>query len=186
MPGVDSPGGVAMKVQRSRLKLVAGLGAVGVAVAGARYYATRPGPPAGEPLSVSYGELPAGKLLTLEWQGRNVFILRRTAADIAALAELEAELVDPESRHSLQPAGCRNRHRSLSPEVFVAMGQCTHQGCIPALRTTRDGRGEFLCPCHTARYDLAGRVFREGPAPANLIVPEYRLAGAGQLVVGES
>ncbi len=173
-------------IKRNRLKLIAGLGAVGLAAAGARYYATRPRPPAGEPLRIDYADLPAGRLRVVEWQGRSVFILRRSPADLAALAERESELIDPQSHQSLQPDGCQNRHRSLLPELFVAIGQCTHQGCIPALRIGDGGRGEFLCPCHASRYDLAGRIFRAGPAPANLTIPEDRLAGEGQLVVGES
>ncbi len=137
--------------------------------------------PKGSPLPFDLGQLPPGKLMTLDWQGLPVWLLRRTAAEIESLAAHEARLTDPESQASAQPAGCRNRHRSLRPEIFVAIGLCTHQGCTPALT----GVGGFLCPCHSSRYDLAGRVFKVGPAPANLVIPAYRYEGADRLTLGE-
>ena len=171
---------------QKRVTLLAGLGAIGLSAVGARYYATRPRPPAGGAVRVRYKDLAPGTLRSVEWLGRIVFVLRRSPADLYALSEHESELIDPGSEQSLQPPGCQNRHRSLLPELFVAIGQCTHQGCTPTLRVSKDGKGEFICPCHTSRYDLAGRVFRAGPAPANLIIPEYSLTEDGNLVVGES
>ncbi|MEI8325054.1 MAG: ubiquinol-cytochrome c reductase iron-sulfur subunit [Betaproteobacteria bacterium] len=137
--------------------------------------------PRGSPLGIEISRVPQGKLLTLEWQGLPVWLLRRTAAEIEALAALEAALTDPDSKDSVQPSGCRNRHRSLHPEIFVAIGLCTHQGCTPALSASES----FLCPCHASRYDLAGRVFKVGPAPANLVIPAYRYEGRNRLVLGE-
>ena len=169
--------------QRRRLQLVAGVCALGAGVGVAQYLANKPQPPSGEPMSVDVSSLPPGKLLVLDWQGQTVWVLRRTAADVAALTDHESELIDPASTHSLQPEACRNRHRSLRPELFVAIGQCTHQGCPPQLRP---GLGEFLCPCHTSRYDLAGRVFRVGPAPTNLVIPEYRLESDHKVVIGQA
>jgi ubiquinol-cytochrome c reductase iron-sulfur subunit len=115
-----------------------------------------------------------------------VWILRRSADEIAALAGYESELSDPQSLESLQPESCRNPQRSLRPEIFVAVGQCTHQGCPPQLKSAAGGRSEFLCPCHTSKFDLAGRVFRNGPAPANLVIPEHRFEGDSRLVIGEA
>lgn len=172
--------------RRRRLYLAAGLCAVGAGVGVARHVLDRPRPPTGPPTPIDVGELPPGKLRTVDWGGRIVFVLRRTADEVAALADREAELIDPESAHSLQPAGCRNRQRSLRPDIFVAIGLCTHQGCQPSLAAGRGAAGEFLCPCHSSGYDLAGRVFRRGPAPANLTIPEYRLEGDRRIVLGEA
>jgi ubiquinol-cytochrome c reductase iron-sulfur subunit len=172
--------------ERRRRYMVGGLCALGAGLGVAGYWATRPQPPSGNPLPVDIGDLPPGKLRTVEWQGRSVWLLRRSADDIAALNGYESELTDPASEHSLQPATCRNPHRALRPELFVAVGQCTHQGCPPALRTGANNRGEFLCPCHTSKFDLAGRVYRMGPAPSNLIIPEYRLEGESRVVIGEA
>lgn len=172
--------------QRQRLRLVAGACALGAGIGLAQYLASRPRPPAGEPLAVDVGALPSGGLRAVEWRGRTVWVLRRSAADLAALAAREGELADPGSDRSLQPEACRNAHRSLRPDLFVAIGQCTHQGCTPQLRRVADGGGEFLCPCHASSFDLAGRVFRAGPAPSNLVVPVYRLEGESRVVIGES
>lgn len=172
--------------QRRRLKLLAGVCAIGAGVGVAAYLADRPRPPGGHPTPVDFGDLAPGRLRAVDWHGLTVFVLRRSDEEIAALADREGELADPASERSLQPAACRNRHRSLRPDLFVALGQCTHQGCPPQLRSGVGAPGEFLCPCHTSKYDLAGRVFRIGPAPANLVIPEYRLEGDSRLVIGES
>lgn len=172
--------------KRRRLYLVAGICALGAGVGVAKYLAERSQPPTGNPTPVDFGDLPPGRLRTVDWNGRTVWILRRNAEEVAALADRESELTDPNSEHSLQPEGCRNRHRSLRPDVFVAIGQCTHQGCQPQLRAGLGARGEFLCPCHTSKYDLAGRVFRIGPAPANLVIPDYRLESDARVVIGKA
>lgn len=172
--------------ERRRLHLVVGICALGAGLGVAKYLAEGPQPPSGNPTPVDFGDLPFGKLRTVDWNGRTVWILRRSPEEVAALADRESELIDPASQHSLQPEGCRNRHRSLRPDLLVAVGQCTHQGCPPQLRAGAGAHGEFLCPCHASKYDLAGRVFRVGPAPANLIIPVYRLAGDSRVVIGEA
>ena len=172
--------------KRRRLHLAAGICALGAGLGVAKYLAERPRPPAGNPLPVDFSDLPPGKLRSVDWNGRTVWILRRSAEEVAALADRESELTDPDSEQSLQPEACRNRHRSLRQDLFVAIGQCTHKGCPPQLRTGLGVHGEFLCPCHTSRYDLAGRVFRVGPAPANLVIPSYRLEGDSRVVIGEA
>lgn len=165
--------------QRRRIML-AGVGAVAVATAielgrdGTASY------PQGAPLAIGIGALAQGNLLVLEWQGYPVWVLRRSAADIAALAQPSGALLDPDSRQSVQPPMCRNPQRSLQPEIFVAIGLCTHQGCAPALL----GADGFLCPCHASRFDLAGRVFKRGPATSNLVIPAYRFETENRLLLG--
>lgn len=171
---------------RRRLYLAGGTLALGVGFGVARHIVVTPRPPAGDPVVVDIAGFAPGRLVTVDWKGRAVWVLRRSAEDIAGLSGYESELSDPQSARSLQPDYCRNPTRSLRPEVFVAIGQCTHQGCPPQLRVDSNGRGEFLCPCHTSRFDLAGRVFRAGPAPDNLVIPEYRVDGDSRLVIGEA
>ena len=173
-------------IDRRRLYFVGGLCALGAGLGVARYIVMRPQPPAGNPLPLDIGGLAPGRLLTVEWKGCSVWILRRSADEIAGLAGYESELSDPASEQSLQPESCRNPHRSQRPEIFVAVGQCTHQGCPPQLKSGAGGRSEFLCPCHTSKFDLAGRVFRMGPAPANLVIPEYRIEGDSRVIIGEA
>jgi ubiquinol-cytochrome c reductase iron-sulfur subunit len=167
--------------RQRRLILAAGAGAVAAGTAvlltagcGQASY------PHGSPLAVDIGDLPFGKLRTVAWKGLPVWVLRRTPAEVAALAAHESDLLDPKSLASAQPSGCDNRQRSLRPELFVAIGLCTHQGCTPALL----GDAGFLCPCHASRYDLAGRVFRAGPATANLVIPAYRFEAENRLLLG--
>jgi len=169
------------RVQRRRMMLVAGAGALaGGAAVLLGSNGTLSSYPHGAPLAIGLGELPEGKLLTVEWQGLPVWIMRRSPADIAALSAHEEMLTDAASHQSLQPSYCQNRHRSLRPELFVAVGLCTHQGCSPALL----GAGGFLCPCHASKYDLAGRVFKTGPAIANLVIPAYRFKAEDKLMLG--
>jgi len=171
--------------KRRHLQLLAGFCAIGAGAGVVKYLADRPTPPTGDPTPVDFGDLPPGKLRTVDWHGGTVLLLRRSAEEVSALPEREGELIDPDSERSLQPAACRNWHRSLRPDLFVAVAQCTHQGCAPQLRSGLGAHGEFLCPCHTSKYDLAGRVFRAGPAPANLVIPTYRLDGDSRVVIGE-
>jgi len=167
--------------KKRRGLLLAGLGAA-AAAGGVGVWQWQRGHayPHGTPLAVNLAQLPVGQLLTLEWQQKPVWVLRRTEAEVVALAGAEPLLTDPDSRQSVQPPGCVNRHRSLRSDVFVALGVCTHQGCTPALQA---GKG-FICPCHASHYDLAGRVFKAGPAPANLTIPAYHFAGVEQLIIG--
>jgi ubiquinol-cytochrome c reductase iron-sulfur subunit len=170
--------------QRRRLQLVVGIAALGTGIGAATFFSARPRPPSGQATPLDVANLSPGALQTLDWQGRTLWILRRSADDVAALAEHEDELIDPDSRQSVQPQKCRNRHRSLTPKLFVAIGECTHQACVPQLRSGSGTRRLFVCPCHTSRYDLAGRALRTGPALANLVIPDYRLDGPTRVIVG--
>jgi ubiquinol-cytochrome c reductase iron-sulfur subunit len=151
---------------------------------------------AGAPVDVDISDVKPGELKTVEWRGQPVWIIRRTPEMLAGLAKDEAELADPESKRNaddLTPKYARNRARSIKPEVFVAVGICTHLGCSPNARFTpgaqpslpEDWPGGFLCPCHGSTFDLAGRVFKNKPAPDNLRVPPYRFLADNRLRIGE-
>ena len=167
--------------QRRRIVMAAGACAVGggTLFLSRQHHATKSWPH-GTPLTLDLSNFPEGKLKTVEWQGKPVWILRRSADALAALPAFDDQLIDPRSERSLQPPACRNLQRSLRPDIFVAIGLCTHQGCTPALTGNL-----FLCPCHASKYDLAGRVFNAGPAPANLTIPAHRFEGETRLVIGE-
>ena len=167
--------------QRRRIMLAAGACAVG---GGAMFLTQQHNAtkswPHGAPLRVNIAGFAEGALKTVEWQGKPVWILRRSTDTVAALDAFTEQLADPASAQSLQPPGCRNTYRSLRPDVLVAIGLCTHQGCTPALNGNH-----FLCPCYTSKYDLAGRVFKVGPAQANLVIPAYRFDNDHTLIIGE-
>jgi ubiquinol-cytochrome c reductase iron-sulfur subunit len=146
---------------------------------------------AGAPAEVDVTRVAPGTLTTVEWRGRPVWVLHRTPEMLATLGNHDAELVDPASKEDQQPYYATNPTRSVRPEYFVATGICTHLGCIPAFRPEvappdlgPKWPGGFFCPCHGSRFDLAGRVFRNVPAPRNLEVPPYSFEGANKLIVG--
>lgn len=145
----------------------------------------------GGPVDVDVAGIAVGELRTLVWRGRPVWIMRRSAEMVHALQRPNADLADPLSQRSEQPQSCANATRSVQPDIFVAVGVCTHLGCIPnlrlddpALNAELKAPGGFRCPCHGSRFDLAGRVVRNVPAPTNLTIPDYRFVSASVLHIG--
>ena len=145
----------------------------------------------GGPISIDVSGLLPGEMQTLAWRGRPVWVMRRSEAMVHALQQNDAALADPLSRRSEQPPACVNPTRSLRPDLFVAVGVCTHLGCTPILRLD-DSRlnaelhapGGFLCPCHGSRFDLAGRVVKNVPAPTNLDIPDHHFTSKSTLQIG--
>ncbi len=147
----------------------------------------------GASVEVDIGDLAPGAMKTVEWRGKPVWIVRRTPGMIAALAGHDAQLADPASAKDQQPAYAANPTRSARPEVFVAVGICTHLGCSPSSvpagsanpSLPADWPGGFFCPCHGSTFDGAGRVFRNKPAPTNLEIPPHRFLSDTRLLIGE-
>lgn len=145
----------------------------------------------GAPVTADLSALKYGETMTLPWRGQPVWILRRTHQMLASLPKVEGDLLDPASERPQQPEYCRNSYRSRKPEYFVAVGICTHLGCVPSFRPdvapedlgTR-WEGGYYCPCHGSRFDLAGRVYAGVPAPLNLVVPPYYFNGTTTVTVG--
>jgi ubiquinol-cytochrome c reductase iron-sulfur subunit len=134
-----------------------------------------------------------GELKTVEWRGQPVWVMRRTPEMLATLDSVHG-LADPASEQPQQPAYATNTHRSIRPEVLVAVGICTHLGCSPNVvpqgspnpSVPADWQGGFFCPCHGSTFDLAGRVFKNKPAPTNLLVPPHQYLADGTLLIGEA
>ena len=151
---------------------------------------------AGAPVEVDIGALKPGEKLTVEWRGQPVWIVRRTPEQVAELPKLDPLLADPLSRRNpdeLTPPYARNEARSIKPEVLVVVGICSHLGCSPTDKFVRgaqpslpdDWVGGFLCPCHGSTFDMAGRVYKDKPAPDNLRVPPHMYLADNRLVIGE-
>lgn len=145
----------------------------------------------GAPVDVDLQGLRAGELKTIEWRGKPVFVLMRSPQMLDALTRHDELLADPLSRRSDQPAYASNVQRSARPAIAVLEGICTHLGCIPSFRPTPGSPdigaswpGGFFCPCHGSKFDLAGRVFKNVPAPTNLTVPAYRFTSDATLRIG--
>ena len=148
---------------------------------------------AGAPISVDISKLEPSQLITVSWRSRPIWILRRTEKQLATLEEIEPRLRDPDSDVAQQLPVCKNRHRSIKPEHFVAVAICTHLGCVPSYRPDiappdlgPKWEGGFFCPCHGSHYDLAARVYKDLPAPYNLPVPPYYYESDTVLRIGES
>jgi len=145
----------------------------------------------GAPAEVEIQGLRPGELRTVEWRGQPVFILRRSKEMVESLSRHDDLLADPGSRRSDQPAYAANAERSIKPDFAVLVAVCTHLGCVPTFRPTPGAAdigaswpGGFYCPCHGSKFDFAGRVFKNVPAPTNLVVPPYHFASADTVIVG--
>jgi ubiquinol-cytochrome c reductase iron-sulfur subunit len=147
----------------------------------------------GAAVEADISDIAPGTLKTFEWRGKPVWVMHRSPEMLAMLPAQDAELADPQSKRDQQPDYARNSHRSIKPEYLVAVGICTHLGCSPnevAKGTNNpslgsDWQGGFFCPCHGSSFDLAGRVFKNVPAPSNLEVPPHRYLADGMLLIGE-
>jgi ubiquinol-cytochrome c reductase iron-sulfur subunit len=148
---------------------------------------------AGAPVEVDLSKMEPGQLLRVAWRGKPVWILNRTPAVLETIKSLKDQLSDPDSNESIQPANAKNELRSIKPEIFVALGLCTHLGCSPTFRPEvaphdlgADWKGGFFCPCHGSKFDLAGRVYSGVPAPTNLEIPPHQYKTETLLVIGDT
>ena len=146
---------------------------------------------AGAPVEADISKLKPGELITVEWQGKPVWILHRTDEMLRELSKDEQQLSDPQSDVPNQPKYSKNSMRSIKPKYLVSVGICTHLGCVPNFRPEispddlgNAWHGDFYCPCHGSKYDLAGRVFKGVPAPTNLIIPRHAYLSNFQLIIG--
>ena len=146
---------------------------------------------AGAPVEVDISKLEPGMLLLVEWRGKVVWILSRTPKMLASLTKLDSKLTDPNSEREQQPEYAQNLTRSIRPEILVTTGVCTHLGCSPVYRKEiapadlgPDWLGGFFCPCHGSKFDLAGRVYKNVPAPTNLLVPPHIYLSDNVLLIG--
>ncbi len=150
---------------------------------------------AGAAVEVDISSLKPGEKLTVEWRGKPVWIIKRTPEQLAALPKIDGQLADPKSTRKpdeLTPEYARNEFRSIKPDVLVAVGICTHLGCSPSDKFTPgpqpslpdDWVGGFLCACHGSTFDLAGRVYKNKPAPDNLQIPPHMYLSDTTLLIG--
>jgi ubiquinol-cytochrome c reductase iron-sulfur subunit len=151
---------------------------------------------AGAAVEVDISALKPGEKITVEWRGKPVWIVKRTPEQLESLNKVESQLADPKSERKqdeFTPVYARNQARSIKPEVFVAVGICTHLGCSPSDKfqpgaqpsLPDDWQGGFLCPCHGSTFDIAGRVFKNKPAPDNLEIPPHMYLSETKLLIGE-
>ncbi len=174
-------------------------GVAGLATAGAFVSTFQPSErakAAGAPVEVDIASLVPGEMKTVEWRGKPVWILKRSPEMVASLKKTDDQVADPKSERNaddLTPEYARNEYRSIKPEILVAVGICSHLGCSPSAKfqtgaqpsLPNDWEGGFLCPCHGSTFDLAGRVYKNKPAPDNLQVPRHMYVGDTRLIIGK-
>jgi ubiquinol-cytochrome c reductase iron-sulfur subunit len=148
---------------------------------------------AGAPVEVDISKIPPGQMMTVEWRGKPVWIIHRTKEMLDGLRKVDDKVSDPKSERNMQPDYATNDNRSIKPEYMVVVGICTHLGCSPSdkFKTgTESGidaewQGGFLCPCHGSTFDLAGRVYKNKPAPTNLEVPPHKYLSDARIIIGD-
>ena len=183
---------------RRRFLTLATAGAGGVAAVGvaapflASWFPSEKAKAAGAPIEVDISKIEAGQLMTVEWQGKPIWVLNRTEAQQKSIPAQDGEMADPSSDVDHQPEYCKNELRSIKDNLFVVIGIGTHLGCSPTVRPDvapadlgASWQGGFFCPCHGSKFDLAGRVFKGVPAPTNLIVPPYKYLTDATILVGD-
>jgi ubiquinol-cytochrome c reductase iron-sulfur subunit len=153
----------------------------------------------GAPVAVDASKLEEGQMLKVLWRGQPVYVVRRSKAALEQLGSLDERLADPKSDDSSQPPYIKDSGaaRARNPEYWVGLAVCTHLGCSPlgafepnnALQVAGTDLGQnwpggFYCPCHGSKFDISGRVFKSMPAPKNLAVPSYTVAGDARIVIG--
>ncbi len=150
---------------------------------------------AGAPMDIDVSKIEPGQQIIVRWRGMPILFVNRTAEMVATLknkADL-ALLSDPNSEAVQQPPYAKNWHRSVKPELAVLVGICTHLGCLPGYfpkpdkaQPVENWPGGYFCPCHGSKYDLAGRVYKDVPAPDNLPVPPYTFLNPKTVRVGQN
>lgn len=184
------------RTRRRLLVVTSGLGVIGAGFAAVPFI-TSMTPSAraramGAPVEADISKLEPGQRLVVEWRGKPVWIVRRTERMLATLPRVDDELADPDSENSDQPKYAKNEARSIRPELLVLIGICTHLGCSPLAKLEpgagsglgADWPGGFFCPCHGSLFDLAGRVYKNVPAPTNLVVPPHKYLSDTRILIG--
>lgn len=147
---------------------------------------------AGAPVEADISQLSPGERMVVEWRGKPVWIVRRTPEMMDSVKQGDDRVADPASTKPKQPAYAKNELRSIKPEYLVLVGICTHLGCSPVDRFkpqpeqfASDWKGGFYCPCHGSLFDLAGRVYKNKPAPENLEVPPHKYLSETKILIGD-
>jgi ubiquinol-cytochrome c reductase iron-sulfur subunit len=147
---------------------------------------------AGAPVEADISRLQPGEMQTVEWQGKPVWIIRRTKEMLEGIRKDDNLVTDPSSNVPQQPDYAKNEFRAIKDEFAVIEGVCTHLGCSPQFKSVEaradmgpSWNGGFYCPCHGSKFDFAGRVYKGAPAPINLRVPKHTYLSETRILIGE-
>jgi len=143
----------------------------------------------------------AGQQVTIQWQGKPVFVVHRTAEQLKQLDGHDDSLKDanseatPEVQQPWMDTPEKRKYRAIKPEYLIVVASCTHLGCIPLFKPSAgqkewgdsvpsDWPGGWHCPCHGSYYDISARVINGSPAPHNLHVMPYNYTSDTVVVIG--
>lgn len=167
---------------------VAAVGAVGAAVPFVKSWEpSARALNAGAPVTQDIAKLEPGQRVVLEWRGQPVWIVARSQAVLDGLKSVEPLLRDPDCEANQQPDYAKNAWRSIKPEYLVLIGICTHLGCSPTYLPVPSEMlkdGGYHCACHGSKYDPSGRVYKDVPAPLNMVVPPHSYLSDTVIIVG--
>ncbi|WP_125256563.1 ubiquinol-cytochrome c reductase iron-sulfur subunit [Brevundimonas fluminis] len=163
--------------RRDFIHIAAGAAAVGAGVMAAWPLVNQMNP-AADTLALSTIEFDTSKVLegmqvVIKWQGKPVFVRNRTAAELQRV-RAEGAVGSPAEPDSA-------RTKAGHEAILVVIGSCTHLGCVPTFNA--GDFGGWFCPCHGSHYDASGRI-RKGPAPLNLVVPDYEFTAGSTVRIG--
>jgi ubiquinol-cytochrome c reductase iron-sulfur subunit len=197
-PGGQAPDSASVdKERRTTIIVAAAVGGAGVVAAAAPFVSSfapsERAKAAGAPVEVDISSVPPGEKIVVEWRGLPVWILHRTPEMLKEIRQADPEVVDPKSQRTQYPTPeyARNEYRSIKPEFLIAVGVCTHLGCSPSgpfppgASAQLGNDAGFVCPCHGSTFDLAGRVFKNKPAPDNLPVPPHKYLSDTVVLIGD-
>ena len=198
LPGGQAPDTASVdKEKRTTVMIACAVGGAGVAAVAAPFLASfapsERAKAAGAPVEVDLSSIPVGEKIVVEWRGLPVWILRRTPEMLQAVKKADGEVADPKSQRTQFPTPeyARNEYRSIKPEYLITVGVCTHLGCSPIGPFPGGANAQlgsdpgFVCPCHGSTFDLAGRVFKNKPAPDNLPVPPHKYLSETVVLIGD-
>ena len=197
LPGGQAPDASVDKERRNAIIVTCAVGGAGVAAVAAPFLASfapsERAKAAGAPVEVDVASIPLGEKIVVEWRGLPVWILHRTPEMLQAVKKADPEVADPKSLRTQYPTPeyARNEFRSIKPEFLITVGVCTHLGCSPSGPFAGGTNAQlgadtgFVCPCHGSTFDLAGRVFKNKPAPDNLPVPPHKYLSDTVVMTGD-
>ena len=171
-------------VRRRDFIHVAALSAAGVGGAATLYPLISQMAPSADVLAESSVEIDIsaiqpGQAIKAVFRKQPVFVRNLTPKEIA-----EADAVPVSSLRD--PQTLEQRTKPGHTNWLITMGVCTHLGCVPLGSGEGEVKGEFggyFCPCHGSQYDTAARI-RKGPAPKNLVVPDYAFTSPTVVKIG--
>lgn len=130
-------------------------------------------------IEVDVSAIEVGSAIKTEFRKQPLFIRNLKPEEIEAANKVDiTTLRDPQTLAERTQPGKEN--------YLITMGVCTHLGCVPLGAAAGEIKGEYggyFCPCHGSHYDTAGRM-RKGPAPKNLMVPEYAFISDSVVKIG--